>query len=1303
MATYNLRAMDPAAVIRELRAQFGDIMSSDAAWCRRRLSTIERQRKQGKNVATSLNHVVQRSAQSRERVARRAEGVPRPAYNPELPITAHREEILEAIEREQVVIVAGETGSGKTTQLPKLCLEAGRGRRGLVGCTQPRRIAARAMADRVAEELGSELGRAVGYQVRFRERTSPDGYIKFMTDGILLAEAMSDRFLDAYDTLIIDEAHERSLNIDFLLGYLKTLLPKRPDLKVIITSATIDTRKFSEHFSAAPVIEVSGRGYPVDMVYQPLAGDGEKEDQGGRDLYQGIADAVRHLNRIDPLGDILVFLSGEREIREAADFLRRQSGGRSAVTTEILPLYSRLSSAEQRRVFHPGDRRRIILATNVAETSLTVPRIRFVIDSGLARISRYGHRSRIQRLPIEPISQASARQRAGRCGRLGPGTCVRLYSEEDFDGRPEFTEPEILRTSLASVILRMLTMGLGSVEDFPFVDRPPPRMINDAYQLLFELGALDPGRKVTDVGRRLARWPMDVRLARMVEEGAVQGCLEDTMVLAAALSIQDPRERPLDAQSAADEAHGRFADGKSDFVTLLKLWQYLRELRKSISGNQFRKRCRREFLNWQRVLEWFDLYQQLRDQAREDRLKLSGRHGDYDRVHQCLLTGLLSHVGMKHPEDNSYSGVRSRSFYIFPGSGLFGSKPKWLMAAEIVETTRPYGRINAVIKPEWVEDKGRHLLKKHHYDPHWSRKRGAVMAWEQVSMYGLVIVEKRRVRYETIDPVESRRIFIMEALVRGELDTRAAFKAHNENIRAEVEAMEAKRRKRDVLADERVLFDFFDAHIPDDVTGAKSFEGWLASLGVADRDLLYLGHDVLIRDDAGLAPQDQFPDHVEFGGRSFALEYHFEPGHPDDGVTLFVPLELLNTLDAGRLQWLVPGLLRDKLVALIRQLPKPLRRSLTPAPNFADALSDALRGKESRPLLETCARELKRMTGLEVPLQELDESRIADHFRFLLRVVNPKGEILGQSRNLSELQEQLGQKAQRRFMDRQGAGYNRDGLKDWTVGTLETRVTTGSGTTAFPALVDQDDAVGLRLFDTWEEAALAHASGVLRLLRMRLAEKLGYLARHHGLSRRALMAWSSVGSPAQLAADLVLRGLEDAAGDLAKIRDRDAFESLCERVRRDIGPEVQRQASVLDDALKHYGKLAPRVSALESAHPSAHHDMASQLEDLFHPGFLGELFPERLRHYPRYLKALEERLLQLQQDPLRDTARMQQVEPWWTRYLQALEKGQPYDERLDAFRWLIEEYRVSVFAQKLRTAVKVSDKRLDDAWRLCGC
>jgi ATP-dependent helicase HrpA len=1283
-------------------------MVADAAWCRQRLATAEHQLQRGKDPDRLLRQVISRLSQSRARVEQRTANLPQPGFEPALPITAHRDEILDAIARNQVLIVAGETGSGKTTQLPKLCLAAGRGTRGLIGCTQPRRIAARAMAERVAEELGCELGSLVGYQVRFRERSSPDGYLKFMTDGILLAESTHDRLLDAYDTIIIDEAHERSLNIDFLLGYLKQLLSLRRDLKLIITSATIDTAKFSRHFGNAPVIDVPGRGYPVEVLYQPMAEAADRGDTDGRDLYRAIAESVRRLGRVDPMGDILVFLSGEREIREASDFLRRGLPGRAVKNTEVLPLFARLSSAEQRRVFHPGPQRRIILATNVAETSLTVPRIRFVIDSGLARISRYGHRSRIQRLPIEPVSQASANQRAGRCGRLGPGTCIRLYSAEDFAGRPEFTEPEILRTSLASVILRMLTMGLGAVEDFPFIDRPAPRMINDAYQLLLELGAIDDNREPTGLGRRLARWPLDVRLARMVEEAARQGCLEDLMVLAAVLSIQDPRERPLESQAAADQAHGRFSNDKSDFAGYLQLWQYLRTQRKTVSGNQFRKLCRREFLNWQRVLEWFDLYQQLRDLAREDGLSLSGRHGNYEQVHKSLLSGLLSQCGRKHPEHHGYTGMRSRSFHIFPGSGLFGSNPQWLMSAEIVETTRAYARSNAAIRPEWLEQQGAHLLKRRIFDPHWSRRRGLVSAWEQVSLYGLILVEKRRVSYAEHDAGDARRIFILEALVRGQMDTRAGFRAHNEKIRAEVEALEHKRRKRDVLVDESALFEFFDARVPSTVNSARGFEKWLARLGRDQRKLLYLGHDVLLREDAGEAPEELFPDCLESMDRRFPLHYRFEPGHAEDGVTVEVPLELLNTLDEGQLQWLVPGLLRDKLVALIKQLPKPIRRSLTPAPAFADALLESLQERRGEPLLEACADELQRLTGLTIEPALLDEKSIPEHLRFMVRVTGPEGKTLQAGRDVAMLQETLGKRAQRRFMDRQGAGFNRDGETDWVFGKLPLEVTTADGARAWPAMIDQQDAVGVRLFDTWDEAALSHGAGVTRLLALRLADKLKYLRSHHGLVREALLAWSTVGSADQLVEDLIWRSLVDTAlavhgVHLHAIREPASFAELLASVASRIGRTCVERAAELNESLPLYARVSRHNNDwIGERWPRAHLDLASQLEDLVYPGFLAELETGRLAHYARYLRAIDERLAQMDQNPQRDNQRQAEVEPWWRRYLEALSAGHPYDEAMDSYRWLIHEFRVSLFAQRLGTAEKVSPKRLAEAWRMLG-
>jgi ATP-dependent helicase HrpA len=862
---------------------------------------------------------------------------------------------------------------------------------------------------------------------------------------------------------------------------------------------------------------------------------------------------------------MLVFFSGEREIQEAGDFLRKQN----LRNTEILPLYARLPVAQQRRVFHPGPERRIILCTNVAETSLTVPRIRFVIDTGFARISRYSHRSRVQRLPIEAISQASANQRKGRCGRLGPGVCIRLYSEADFNLRPEFTEPEILRTSLASVILRMLTTDLGAVEDFPFLDPPAPRMINDAYHLLFELGAIDTNREPLPLGRQLARWPLDVRLARMLIEGSRKACLHELIVLATAQSIQDPRERPPDAMAAADQAHGRFENGNSDFMAFWRLWEYLKKQRKEKSSSQFRKLCKTEFLNWTRVNEWFDLNRQLYEQAREEKLKFNKEPGTHEQIHQALLSGLLSHVGHKNPEDTSYVGPRSKTFYIFPGSGLFGKKPQWLMAAEIVETSKTYARINAVIKPEWIEAQGAHLLKRHYFDPHWSRKQGRVLAWEQVSLFGLVIVEKRRVNYARINPQEARQIFITGALVRGELNTRAGFLENNQKVREEIEELEHKRRKHDVMADESVLYEFFDARIPEEVCDSISFEKWLKRLGESGRQQLYIGHDILMQEQAGEAAAELYPDSIEIGVQSLPLSYQFKPGDAADGVTLTVPLERLNTLEEGQLQWLVPGLLRDKVIALIKNLPKPQRRSLTPVPRFADAALERLHDVYPAPLLPALAAALKEMTGIDVDASAFDEGLLPDYLRFRVQVVDADGHCIAVGRKLADLQQQFGQKARRHFMDRLGSDYQRDNETDWVFGDLPVSILTedsgGQSVKAWPAIVDQGEAVGLRVFDTAEEAAHEHQQGVLRLLALQLGGKLRDLRKHHGLIASGLLAWSAAGSPESLIDGLVHSSLVMAAGDHpATIRDEAAFRALLDRIRAELGLLFRRQSGYLN-------------------------------------------------------------------------------------------------------------------------------------------
>jgi len=1298
----------PAKILDQIAGMLGGIMQSDAAWCAQRIKAARGRLKGGKPVDSLLQSLIDRCTASAQKCQQRKQGLPEPSYDPVLPIVNHRDEIVAAIKTHPIVVISGETGSGKTTQIPKMCMQAGRGVRGLIGCTQPRRIAAQAMADRVAEELNTPLGDVVGYQVRFREKLNRDGIIKFMTDGILLAETTHDRNLNAYDTIIIDEAHERSLNIDFLLGYLKQLLSRRPDLRIIITSATIDTEKFASHFDNAPVIEVSGRSYPVDVEYQPLDEDEETgqsaEQVKSRDLYAGVSKAVHRLSRIDGRGDVLVFFSGEREIQEAGDFLRKQNFRH----TEILPLYARLPVAEQRRVFHPDTARRIILSTNVAETSLTVPRIRFVIDTGFARISRYSHRSRVQRLPIEAISQASADQRKGRCGRLGPGTCIRLYSKADFDLRPEFTEPEILRTSLASVILRMLTTDLGAVEDFPFLDPPAPRMINDAYHLLFELGAIDARRHPVRLGRQLARWPLDVRLARMLTEGSKKGCLHELIVLSSAQTIQDPRERPLDAIAAADEAHRRFAHDNSDFMAFLQLWQYLKQQRKEKSSSQFRKMCKREFLNWTRINEWFDLNRQLYEQAREEKLSFNKEPASFEQIHQALLAGLLSHVGHKNPEDHGYTGPRSRAFHIFPGSSLFGTSPQWLMAAEIVETSKTYARVNAITKPEWIESAATHLLKHNYFDPHWSRKQGRVLAWEQVALFGLVIVEKRRVNYSRVNAEEARQIFITGALVRGELDTRAGFLQSNQQVREEIEELEHKRRKHDVMNDESVLFEFFDARIPADVCDSISFEKWLKQLGKDGRQQLYIGQDVLMQEQAGDAPGDLYPDALEVGVQSLPLSYQFKPGDVADGVTLMVPLERLNTLVEGQLQWLVPGLLRDKVIALIKNLPKPQRRALTPVPQFADAALERLRGESPAPLLSTLAGALNAMTGLDIDANAFDESLLPDYLRFRVEVIDENGQCIAVGRSLSELQQQFGQQAQRHFMDRLGSDHQRDNEQDWVFGDLPESMLTedgsGQSTQAWPAIVDQGDAVGLRLFDTAEEAALEHHHGVLRLLALKLGSKLRNLRKHHGLSAAGLLAWSAAGASETLLDGLVESSLVLVAGNRpASIRDEAAFKALLEEVRNDLGITFRRQSDYLDKSIKAWSKISNLLDDDYYHHrPDVFNDMRSQLDDMVYEAFLQELSPVRLEHYPRYLEAMCIRLASIEKDPQRDISRMQEVDPYWQQYLKLLEEGRDYDQAMDEFRWLIEEFRVSLFAQQLGTHVKVSVQRLQKARQKIG-
>jgi len=1261
------------------------VMQRDIAGLKRRHKQLARFRGPDEKRQRLLDEYRQLLDDSRARRQLRAENRPDTGEPPDLPISAHAGDIVEAIRGHQVVIVAGETGSGKSTQLPKLCLDAGRGERGLIGCTQPRRIAARSVARRVAEELGSELGQAVGFQVRFTDRVSADSYIKFMTDGILLAEVHHDRLLDAYDTLIIDEAHERSLNIDFLLGYLKRLTRRRPDLKIIITSATIDTERFAEHFDAAPVITVEGRGYPVDIQYQ--------EPKEGEDLPQQVRRAVDTVSRIDSRGDILVFLPGEREIFQVSRALQRASLSH----TEVLPLYARLPSASQDRIFEPGKGRRIVLATNVAETSLTVPGIRFVIDSGLARISRYAAHSKVLRLPVEPVSQASCNQRAGRCGRIGPGTCVRLFDETDFLSRPEFTEPEIQRAGLVGVVLEMLALGLGDPEDFPFVDPPPKRLIGEARQSLFELGAVDADRRLTKLGRKLARLPVDVRHGRMLVEAAERGALAELLVLVAGLSIADVRDRPLDQQQAADQAHAQFVVPESDFLTLLKLWQWWQKARSENTRNQADKLARKHFLAPQRLHEWGQLHGQLKQIARDERWRLSKLgSSESETVHRSLLAGLLGMVG-QHQESGEYQGARGHNFRIFPGSVLARRNPGWIMAAELVETARPYARMVAPVKPDWLEQQAAHLLKRRVFDPYWDKRSGRVMGYEQITLHGLVLVEKRRIHYGPHDPQTARSIFIRQALVHGEIHSKAEFLKRNAALRRELAEHEHKRRRRDVLAAEAELETFFAERLPADVHTTKAFARWYERLGNQAREQLLYDRATLLREEASLAGRDAFPEALRMGPERFCLHYHFDPASERDGVTLDCPLHLLNRLDPGRLQWLVPGLLEEKVTALIASLPKSKRRSLVPAADYARAAIEAM-GSPEGALLDRLAEELTRMSGMPVEPGDFKLDKLPRHLYFLVRVQDDDGRVLGLSRDVEELIERFSDRARREFMDRQAGQWQRDGLGPGDFPALPEVITTRGGHRAWPALVDQGQRAGVRLFDREADARPAHREGLLVLLREALRDKWRYLKKNHGLSREAQLAWTRVediGAFAEALRNLVLREFLDTAWT---IRDSGAFDRLVAAARQDLLGKYAELAKTADKCLKAWHELSMWLSSLEQAVPSAVEDMRSQLEDLMYAGFLDDIEAYRLAHYPRYLEAMRQRLEALELDPLRDRQRMDEVLPWWQRYLDHLAEEGWYTPELDRYRWLVEEYRVQIFAQKLGTAEKTSRKRLDEAW-----
>ncbi|MFY9973101.1 MAG: ATP-dependent RNA helicase HrpA [Chromatiaceae bacterium] len=1288
-----------------------------------RLRGLRRRARSGQPVDQGLRRLWESIRASQTLVERRRAQVPTVQYPPELPVSERRAEVAGLIRGHQVVVLCGETGSGKSTQLPKICLELGRGLIGRIGHTQPRRIAARSLASRIAQELGGETGGLVGYKVRFHDRVRPDTSVKLMTDGILLAEIQRDRLLLEYDTLIIDEAHERSLNIDFLLGYLKQLLPRRPDLKLLVTSATIDPGRFARHFAdgsgnPAPVIEISGRTYPVDVRYRPPP---EDENAAERDepMQQAISEAVAELAR-EGRGDVLVFLSGEREIRETAETLRKHH----PPSTEILPLFARQSPQDQARVFQAHGTRRVVLATNVAETSLTVPGIHYVVDPGFARISRYSHRSKVQRLPVERISQASANQRRGRCGRVASGICIRLYSEDSFAARAPYTEPEIQRTNLASVILQMKVLGFGAIESFPFLDPPDPRLVSDGYRTLEELAAIDRTGEPTPLGLKLARLPVDPRIGRMLLAAADHHCLAEVLVIASALSIQDPRERPLERQQAADEIHGTFNHPDSDFLTFLNLWAFLERERKALSRNQFRKLCQRHFLSWNRVQEWRDVHAQLHEQLAEMGFKVNETPGTPEEIHRALLAGLLCNIGFRDERD--YQGARNSRFSIHPSSGLFKEPPKWIVAAERIETTRHYGRIVARVQPQWVESVGAHLLQRSYSEPHWQADRGQVAAYERVTLFGVTLVPKRRVNYGPINPAEAREIFLRFGLTGGDFDTRAPFWRHNRELIEYVQHLEAKSRRRDILVDEEAIYAFYAARVPEGVYSKAQFEQWLRAATGKDPKILHLRMSDLMRHGAEAVTAEAFPDTLSIGATDLPLEYHFDPGEAADGITLVVPLPLINQVSPERLEWLVPGLLTERITALLRGLPKAIRKTLVPIPDTAERIASRLSASD-RPLVQALGEAIRELTGVQVPEDAWDPAAVPSHLRMKVRLVDDEGRTVASGDDPARLKREHGGRGSQSFARIPASDLEREGITRWDFGDLPEQVDLTRGgiqVRGYPALVDERDSVAIRVLDSPEGAVLAMRAGLRRLFALHLGADLRRLRKDlPGLDRLRLQYAKApptptadvAGSPGAARA----RGGPDLADELVAlildlsfleglppVRQQAAFERrLAERRPRLHGTarEVCDLAARILDA---YQRLRGRLAAITQVNWLASvRDIRDQLDHLVFRGFLQEIPFEHLKDYPRYLKAADQRAEKLQHAASRDQQRMAEmaeIQSRWRERVRAAEAAGRQDPRLEEIRWMLEELRVSIFAQQIGTAHPISVKRIQTRWRELG-
>jgi ATP-dependent helicase HrpA len=1342
---------DATPAVDQLLKNLDQTLLGDRHRLRRQLHEL---RKQSPVDEAKLAQWLQRFEASRAKVEARRLSVPTMRYDDALPIAAKRDEIKAAISKHQVVVIAGETGSGKTTQLPKICLELGRGVHGLIGHTQPRRLAARSVATRVAEEIGTPLGELVGYQVRFEDQSNERSLIKLMTDGILLAETQHDRYLEKYDTIIVDEAHERSLNIDFLLGFLKTLLVRRPDLKLIITSATIDLQRFSAHFDGAPIVEVSGRTFPVDTWYRPLTAE---QDEDGNRVEEDLSVDQALLATLDEIsafekaegkrpGDVLVFLPGEREIRDAAEVLRKAN----LRLTEVLPLYARLTPAEQQKIFAPMGARKIVLATNVAETSLTVPGIRYVIDSGTARISRYSYRAKVQRLPIEAVSQASANQRKGRCGRVEPGICIRLYSEEDFNGRPAFTDPEILRTNLAAVILQMLHLRLGEIDAFPFIEPPDGKAISDGFNLLQELSAVNREGQLTPLGRQLARLPVDPRLGRMVLEGAKQGSLEEILIIASALSVQDVRERPSDRQQAADQAHAQWKDVDSDFAALINLWRGFEEQRQALGSSALRSWCRKNFLNYLRLREWRDAHRQLvlitrdlqlggaresgrselardpvvqanksssptndRQQAGSYKEKelaekdQAAQHAKgYAAVHKAILAGLLSQIGQK-TEDGDYLGARQRRFWVHPSSVIGRKKPQWLMAAELVETTKLFARMVAKIEPDWIEPLAGHLIKKNHLEPHWEKKRGQVVAYEQISLYGLIVVGRRPVHFGPIEPVVCRELFIREGLVGGEINSRAKCLSANRQLLEKLDELEAKARRRDILADDETLFAYYEARLPADIYQSATFDNWYKNESVKNPQLLLMREEDVLARDAREVTAAQYPDSLRLGELTLPLSYHFEPNHLRDGVTLRVPAPLLPQLPPERLEWLVPGLLEAKCMALVRGLPKALRKNFVPVPDFVGAALGKISFADGS-LPEALGRELTRMTGTRVSEEAWAESasQIERHLRMNIEVVDNQGKPLGEGRDLAELTARFSEATQAGLaLPKTAKSQQPVEAKAFSEVAAKTQQqVAGLSMTVYPALVEEAGVVKEGRFPTLAEAEFQHRRALQRLLLQQLAEQAKFLrSKLPGLTELALL-YRDMGRVDALVEDILLASLDSCIleGSEPLPRDGAGLAALAERKRGDWTSHAERLAKLSLEILKLWHGLQKRFKGkIDLAQAMALNDIKLQLSNLVYPGFVRETPAQWLKEVPRYLKAIEQRLDKIVGQVQRDRVWSGELAGYWEQYQARLGKHSQEgkrDPQLALYRWLLEEYRVSLFAQQLGTKLPVSDKRLSKQW-----